>query len=319
MINWVNLETPQIVPQTKQQKILSRVYAFGSVLCFCGIIAMSKQSSHTPPQLALIKGTSCVIFGYIHSIVTGNELYVRQGTTMKSIFYRGVLAAGVYLSTFYGAKYLKSSTFAVISRTKVYLSLIMNSLFQKENINITLIIFSVVSFIGITLVVDSSVFGLGEDTTQEYPDEDPAMLVSYFQKEMLGILFCFTYVIANSVSKVIECHYNSVMNRSQTFVFLEMYSILCSGFFLVSQPFRPSMLEKETYIILPLLTMMQKWCNSKASEYKIDFTLFVLIQSSIVFFTFLIDVYLFNRHTTIWNLLGGVIVVGSTVLAIFLY
>lgn len=109
-----------------------------------------------------------------------------------------------YLSTLYGAKYLKSSTYAVISRTKVYIMLIFNSLFAKETINLSLMLFSVVSFIGVTLVVDSTVFGIGV-ADENIPNTQAGM--DYMTAEAFGVMFCFVYVFANSASKVMETHF----------------------------------------------------------------------------------------------------------------
>ena len=73
-----------------------------------------------------------------------------------------------------------------------------------ETVNVSLLVFSVVSFIGITLVVDETVFGLGEDAV-EIPNDE--MGVQYLTNEALGIMFCFVYVVANSLSKGLETYY----------------------------------------------------------------------------------------------------------------
>lgn len=112
-----------------------------------------------------------------------------------------------YISTLYGAKYLKSSTYAVISRTKVYLQLLFNSLFAKDDVNVNLLIFSLVSFVGVTLVVDSTIFGLGSADEPEIPNNEAG--IAYLRTEMLGIMFCFAYVFFIAFSKVLETYYGS--------------------------------------------------------------------------------------------------------------
>ena len=74
-----------------------------------------------------------------------------------------------------------------------------------------------------------------------------------------------------------------------------------------------------TYILVPLFTIGQKYTISKSYEYQIDFAVFVLIQASIVFITFLIDVFLFDKGCTPWNILGGIIVILSSCMALVLY
>ncbi len=168
------------------------------------------ESGHQGPQIAMIKGYTNVAFGYLHSMATGNALYTREGNTMEIVLIRGFLAgilsitiAIAFLSTLYGSKYLKSSTFAIIARTKVYITLLMDSLFAKDNVQVSLIIFSVISFVGITLVIDASIFGL-EEEPEETPNTTAAIL--YFEQQMYGILSCFVYVIANAFSKGLETY-----------------------------------------------------------------------------------------------------------------
>ena len=85
------------------------------------------------------------------------------------------------------------------------------------------------------------------------------------------------------------------------------------------EPFQPKWEEAWTYFWLVSLTLVQKYFLSKSYEYSIDFAVFVIIQSSIVFFTFLIDVQLFDKVPTVWNIVGGVIVVLSSAAAVFFY
>lgn len=191
----------------------------------------------------------------------------------------------------------------------------LNSLFAKENPNVTILFLSVISFIGVTLVVDASVFGFGTDTV-EFADDEEA--VKYLKLEMLGIMFCFVYVIANSLSKFLETTYIMVLNRSQTFFFIEFYSVLLSSTLLMADPFIPDIQnEWIVYLCIPLLTLIQKFSLSKSYEHGIDFTVFIIIQSSIVFLTFLIDVYIFDKEVTFLNVAGGTIVLLASIIAVF--
>ncbi len=74
-----------------------------------------------------------------------------------------------------------------------------------EAVNVSLLMFSVVSFIGITLVVDETVFGLGLNDSVIPNDE---IGIQYMTEEAIGIMFCFVYVVANSVSKGFETYYS---------------------------------------------------------------------------------------------------------------
>ncbi len=89
---------------------------------------------------------------------------------------------------------------------------------------------------------------------------------------------------------------------------------------LIKHPFIPDFdNEMITYTLLPALTIIQKYANAKSSEYGIDFELFIIIQSTIVVFTFLVDVYIFDKPMTLVNAIGGLIVVLSAGAALFYY
>lgn len=179
----------------------------------------------------------------------------------------------------------------------------------------TILLLSVVSFVGVTLVVDASVFGFGGDTV-EFADDEEA--IRYLKMEMLGIMFCFVYVIANSLSKFLETVYAMILNRSQTFFFIEFFSVLLSSTLVMRDPLIPNFdNEWIVYIFVPILTVIQKYSISKSYENGIDFTVFIIIQSSIVFLTFLIDVYVFDKDLTALNVTGGVIVLLASMLAVF--
>lgn len=77
--------------------------------------------------------------------------------------------------------------------------------------------------------------------------------------------------------------------------------------------------EMTTYLLIPLFTIGQKYFTSKSYEYQIDFGAFIIIQASIVFLTFLVDVALFDKAINAWNAIGGVIVILATCTAVFMY
>lgn len=109
------------------------------------------------------------------------------------------------------------------------------------------------------------------------------------------------------------------MNRSQSFFYIELFTVINASFLLLSQPFEFKENELATYLLIPLLTIVQKYTISKGYEYNIDFAVFILIQASMVFLTFLIDVFLFDKICTVWNIIGGIIVILATSLALVIY
>lgn len=87
----------------------------------------------------------------------------------------------------------------------------------------------------------------------------------------------------------------------------------------MGRPFYPMEDEIITYLMIPVLTIGQKYFTSKSYEYNIDFGVFIIIQASIVFLTFLIDVVLFDKVFTAWNAIGGVIVILAACTSVLMY
>ena len=79
----------------------------------------------------------------------------------------------------------------------------MISIWAGDTIDVKLLLLTVLSFIGMTMVVDSTIFGLGMNSI---PDAERYQ-IDYYKSQAVGIIFCFIYVIANSLSKFFETIY----------------------------------------------------------------------------------------------------------------
>ena len=88
---------------------------------------------------------------------------------------------------------------------------------------------------------------------------------------------------------------------------------------MMSTPIILSWHELTTYIALPALTLLHKHCQWTCYDYGINFAIFILIQSLIVVGTFGLDVMLFDRDCSIWNIAGGFIVIASASLVSYLH
>jgi len=290
---------------------LSRIFATLSVASFVGVITVCKLSTHTIPQLCLIRSTSSIILSFIMMRIRNIYIYTDNKNLNKQAFIRALLAAVTFISSIYGTKYLKSSTFAVISRTKVFISLVLTALFNSDVIDVRLIIFTVISLIGVTLVVDSSIFGLGKGSEIDgLRDDDPAAIL-YYQNQAIGMLYCFVYVVANAFNKFFETIYTIGLNMSMQFFMTDSAVLFLASIPLMSDPMYIKEGEMTTYLLLPLFTAGQKYFTYRSYECGINFAQFIFIQGSIVVATFYIDVKIFGRDYSIWNIIGGILVVIS--------
>ena len=95
--------------------------------------------------------------------------------------------------------------------------------------------------------------------------------------------------------------------------------VILSSFSMMYEPLVLHHGELLTYILLPIITIMQKYTIWRSYECGINFALFILIQGAIVVGTFWVDVEIFDRQYTVWNIIGGVLVVLSAALSSIYY
>ena len=269
------------------------------------MIVVTKDSQHKSVDLAFVRGLSGIAFGFVYAHLSKEPIYVKEGYAMEKFLLRGLFGALTFLMQIYANKQLNSSIFAVMSRMKVFFTLIISSLFSGDTINAPLLMLTILCFIGVCLVMDPSIFGLDSKA-------DPhSIRIIGLKREILGILSCVVYMLLSAISRSVMVFATIEMNTAQAFVFLSIFNIINSAFVFIYDPIVWRVSELHTYIKISIIGIVFIYAFCMFLTYESDLAIFILIQTTIVFFTFLIDVFYYGTKYNSYNILGGLIVIGS--------
>lgn len=300
--------TPRNRPPMK--KVHVRIYGFGIVFCYIGMIVVTKDSVHKGSDLAYIRGVTGILYGIYYGYRHNESWYTREGNDMEWFMLRGFLSACMFILQIYANKELSSSIYAVISRLKVFFVVLLTSLFGSEYVDMRALFLTITAFMGVCLVMDPSIFGFPSTT-------DPnAIRIIGLRREMIGVLFCVIYMIISSVTRSVIVYASKTLNDTQVYILLSFFNVAINSIPILYDPIVWRYEEIDTYILITILGILNYHCFITYLNYETDMTVFILIQTTIVVFTFAIDIFYYDKGFNGYNIAGGAIVVVSAVLLI---
>jgi drug/metabolite transporter (DMT)-like permease len=290
----------------KPSKTQARLFGFLMVFCYCMMIVISKYSKSRGVELAFVRGVSGIVFSLVYNIFHPEPFYFREGYAMEKFMVRGFLGALTFTIQMTANQLLNSAIFIVMSRMKVFFTLILSTLFNSDEVDIRLIILTVVAFIGVCLVMDPSIFGLPTLS-------DPmAIRIIGLPKEIFAIGLCVIYMIISSVSRAVMYYATIEMNNTQAFFILSIFNIINSSVVFIWQPMVWRTDEIFIYIAISVTSIMFIYAFLFFLTYEQDMLIFIMIQTSIVGMTFLIDITLFGTQFNAYNLIGVLLVIAAS-------
>lgn len=294
-------------------KSIARLFGFVMILSYCGMIIVSKQTKHKAADLGFIRGVSYLLFGLFYRKLSGEPFYVREGRTMELFMARGIVGALTFAIEINANKLLSSAIFAVICRMKVFFMLILSSLFSAEYVDFRMLLLTITAFFGICLVMDPSIFGF--PTTS-----DPnSIRIIGLKRELVGILYCILYMILSSIARTVMYYATMPMTSTQAFFFIGLFNILNNSLIIFFEPIQWRLDELHTYFLVSFLSIGFLYGFCIFLEYETNMNVFIMIQTSIVFFTFVIDVVFFGHTFNYYNVTGALMVMGSAGLVLLIH
>ena len=290
------------------KKLHARLYGFGIVFCFVGMIIVTKDSVHKGSDLAYIRGITGIIYGSLYGRYYKESWYTREGNDMELFMLRGFLSALMFILQIYANKELNSSIYAVISRLKVFFVVIMTNLFGSEYVDMRALFLTIIAFMGVCLVMDPSIFGFPTST-------DPnAIRIIGLERELIGVMVCVIYLIISSMTRSVIVYASRTLNDTQVYILLSFFNVVINSIPIMYDPIVWRYDEIDTYIKVTILGILTFHCFIKYLSYENDMSVFILIQTTIVVFTFAIDIFYYDKEFNIYNIAGGAMVVGSAIL-----
>lgn len=297
-------EQPQALPTPSKTQV--RLFGFLMVFCYCMMIVISKYSKSRGVELSFVRGVTGLCFSFVYNKFNPEPFYFREGYAMEKFMLRGFLGALTFTLQMTANQLLNSAIFIVMSRMKVFFTLILSTLFNSEVVNFKLILLTVVAFFGVCLVMDPSIFGL---PTMSDPQ---AIRIIGLPREIFAIGLCVIYMIISSISRALMIYATVEMNNTQAFFFLSIFNIINSSVVFVWEPMVWRSDEIIIYIAISVTSILFIYAFLFFLTYEQDMLIFIMIQTSIVGITFLIDITLFGTQFNAYNLIGVLLVIAAS-------
>lgn len=290
-------------------KYIGRLEALLSSMLFSLSFYFTKTSRHSAGELAIIRGISNLIISYFHSLYKREELFTtfdsQEKCNKRSII--GVVSIGMLM---HSTKFLSLSVNSVVSRMNVFAVFIMGMIYQKNHFTTTPLILMIISFIGITLVVCPSVYGFKID------DSSKGLEFKGTSEEYLGLLCAVGFILANGFARVFSSSISHEVNPIQSIFSINLFLIIFYSFIIHNDPIVWSLDEVPTYIGLSITSYLFQVLNQESIRKEPNANILAIIQTSLIVFTVMIDVYIMNNSINTYNYIGILIVSATTFYAI---
>lgn len=206
-------------------------------------------------------------------------------------------------------KLLPITVYSILSRLNVFAVFIINLAFMKEAFRWRPLILAIISFFGISLVVNPSMWGLGSENQS-------GIEFHWTTPELLGILTVTCHLAANGFGRAFSSKIANDVGVAQSVFFLNLFLAFLYSFFLIFTPIDWKWQEWPNYLGVSFGTWIYQLLFVDSMRREPDPTIIALIQSSVILFTMAIDVYLLDTKISVVNIIGALIVAATTVASI---
>ena len=206
-------------------------------------------------------------------------------------------------------KLLPITIYSILSRLNVFAVFFINILFMKEPFKLMPLVYSLISFFGISLVIAPSIYGLGSDNQN-------GLEFHWTTPEILGLITVTCHLAANGIGRTFSSKIANDVGVVQSVFFLNLFLAFLYSFFLLYQPIEWKWSEWHNYLGVSFGTWIYQLLFVDSMRREPDATIVALIQSSVILFTMAIDYWLLNTHITPINIVGALIVAATTAASI---
>ena len=256
----------------------------------------------------------CIVCTY--SLVTKKDKMVfyrkdDQDIQSKQII-RGTLGSIGYIITMIGSQLIPLHIYGILLSTNVIISIPMGKIFRGNPITLTMVILTLFSLFGISLVICPSLFGL-EFLIPKSQNKSPFDVNSNeFWKTLQGV-FCGIYGAFNGVLlPMLVGDLARVITAWQNIFYWATFTVAISGFFSI---FQSSEIDSNYQIFLlffgSMLSIPFLFCQFYGAKFEKSLSNFALQQNLYVQWNFQLEWLVFDGDINIQNITGGLIVFSS--------
>ena len=291
------------------QPTIGKIEALIAAVLDTAMLYFIKSSTHTVSQLTTIRAMTNFVMSYWHAKLTGEDLF-GSWENVGNCVSRGVITVLSIGLSMYSNKILPLTFSPIISRLNVFGVFVFSIFYLGHRFETKMFLLMLTSFFGISLIACPSIYGIGSA-----PD-GRGLQLRWTSEELLALASAIVSMLLGSFNRVFVAQISSKVGRCQSVMMMSVVMGPLYDFFLFSQPLEFRHQELSTYIGYALCSYFFQYLFMDANKRGIDPNVGVMINSSIIFFTMVVDFYLFGTQLSLTNLIGAVIVAGSIILSL---
>ena len=288
---------------------IGRLEALISSLVFTVLICITKLSTHTAIEMNAIRGMLSTPMLYFLAKVLDQDLFVDWNSllmcTTRATW--GMLSIGFMMQ---GSKLLPISVYSIMSRLNVFGVFILNVLLMGGKFSWRPVILALISFFGVTLVIMPSMYGFNTGSNK-------GLEFSWTPTEILGLMMVLGFLTTNGFARNFGSKIAGEVSITQNVFYLNLFLGVSHGLLTIWDPVIWKVSEIFNYIAVSAGFVLYQYLFVDSMRREPDPTIVTLIQSSMIIFSMIADIWMLGAKVNIYNIVGAVIVAGTTVMAVF--
>ena len=290
------------------QHIIGRVEALGATILLAFMYYTVQVSSHSAAQLAEIRSIiNCGMLGLI-ALAKKYDFYVNK-TSLNQCLVRGFWAMLSIAFNMQCNKLLSITVFSILSRLNTFGVIFLSVFYMGKDFTWKPVVLALVSFLGVTLVVCPSIYGLGSRDAKGIEFKGTP-------SEYLGLFTAFMFIATNSMGRVWSSKIANDVGICQSVFYLNLCLGLLYSIVVGFDPIEWKSSEWANYLLIGVGNLIYQIIFVDSMKRESDPNVTAIIQSSLIIFTMTIDYFLIGEHISVVNVIGASIVGVATTISV---
>ncbi|KAL4446446.1 hypothetical protein ABPG74_001187 [Tetrahymena malaccensis] len=255
----------------------------------------------------IIQGRMCIgiILNYLFCYIQNIPIFPKNYTELKLMALRGILGAIVMLLAFTSYKLLTLSDAVVVTNTTPLFTCFLSVPYLGEQLTKKQIFYSLLSFIGIVLVVRPAfLFGV-----KVVEIEGRNQLLGCLLGLLSSFLMSFVLIIQRKVQ------FQMKINNAQLLMFSHYITPLFSGLAQLQSPFNEFKVNQFYFILITIIGLSGFIAQMfQSRSYTLEqASIITPLSYTQVIMSFFVDIFLFNEQIYLTSLIGSFLVIFGSI------
>ena len=272
---------------------------FNGLALFC-----IKASPYSAKEVIFFRGIINVVILYCQATINKDDLFVGWQTIRKCLT-RGLYGMiSVYFMVL-SNKRLSLSVHTVLGSLNVFVVILMNTIHLGNRLKIISVFMAVTAIIGVLLVIQPGVFGLGSV-------DGKGLDLKWTITEFLGLLASGCYILSSSMARVYTANISKEVGMVQNVFYLNLCLTLLSAILIILEPIQYPLMSMTEVIGVAVFAYLFQVVNDDAMKREPDTAIIAILQNKVILVSLCLDVMFLGSSVSLPNLIGIASIVVST-------